>query len=293
MSPLTKLFVVLLVIVSMLNAAAIVVFVNKATPLQPALDAAKSQLAAINLQAAANLQARQQAEGQYNTEVQQHQKDNSNNQGAVAAVQGQLNEARVTIARLQSDNTDLQAGQNTANNNAQLASSTASKLQEQVTQLRTTNDKLAKENEEFGFHNAQLTSTLDSMKARLDQTQEQLSQNKEDTQKLAGALKVRGYDPDAIINTPAANDLGAPAIEGVVRETSVINGNTFVTLSVGSADGVAKGMKFYVVNGSDFLGVVTIDTVDSDNSIGKLDPARGKGDAVQKGNEVKTQLRGS
>ena len=39
-----------------------------------------------------------------------------------------------------------------------------------------------------------------------------------------------------------------------MREKSVINGNTFVTISVGSADGVAKGMKFYVVNGAGLPG---------------------------------------
>jgi cell shape-determining protein MreC len=285
--------VALLVIASMLNAAGIVVFVNKAQPLQPQLNAVGAQLAATTLTAAANLNARQKAEDAYNAEVLQHQKDNSNNQAAIAAVQSQLNEARVTIARLQSDNTDLQAGMNTANNNVQLANSTSNKLQEQVTQLRTTNDKLARENEEFGRHNAELTSTLDSLQARQEQTQEQLAQEKEDEQKLRGALKTRGVDPDAIVNAPAAADLGAPSIEGVVREKSQINGNTFVTISVGSQDGVAKGMRFYVVNGADFLGIVTIDTVDSDNSIGKLEAAPGKGDAVQKGDEVKTQLRGS
>jgi hypothetical protein len=52
-------------------------------------------------------------------------------------------------------------------------------------------------------------------------------------------------------------------------------------------------MRFYVVNGANFLGIVTIDTVDSDNSIGKLEGEPAKITQVQKGDEVKTQLRGS
>jgi hypothetical protein len=291
LSPLTKLFVVLLVVVSMLNAAAIVVFVNKAAPLQPQLNALSQQLQSTQLQAASNLSARQKAEDNYNAEVQQHQKDNSNNQAANGAVQTQLNDARVTVARLQADNTDLQAAVNTANSNVQLSTSTANKLQEQATQLRTSNDKLAKENEEYGRRNAELTSTLDSLQARQEETQEKLAQTKEDQEKLAAFMTQRGYDPDAILKAPTDSEIAAPAIEGVVREKSVINGNTFVTISVGSADGVAKGMKFYVVNGADFLGIVTIDTVDSDNSIGKLEGTPEKIDQVQKGNEVKTQLR--
>jgi hypothetical protein len=291
LSPLTKLFVVLLVVVSMLNAAAIVVFVNKAQPLQPQLTALSQQLESTRLQAAANLSAQQKAEYSYNAEVQQHQKDNSNNQAAVGAVQAQLNEARVTIARLQADNTDLQAAVNTANSNVQLSSSTANKLQEQATALRTSNDKLAKDNEEFGRRNAELTSTLDSLQARTEETQEKLAQSKEDQQKLSAFITQRGYDPESVVNAPTNSDIAAPAIEGVVREKSVINGNTFVTISVGSADGVAKGMKFNVVNNSGFLGVVTIDTVDSDNSIGKLEGPPDKVEQVKSGDEVKTQLR--
>jgi hypothetical protein len=293
LSPLTKLFVVLLVIVSMLNAAAIVVFVNKAQPLQPQLDAANQQLASQRMQAAANQAAQQKAEDQYNAESQQHQKDNSNNAAAVGAVQSQLNESRVTIARLQADNTNMQSALNTANNNVQLTTSTANKLQDQVTQLRTSNDGLVKQNEEFGRRNAELTSTLESLQARQEETQTQLAEAKENQQKLAGALKERGYDPDQIISAAVVNGIGAPSIEGVVREKSVINGNTFVTISVGSADGVSKGMRFYVVDGPDFLGIVTIDTVDTDNSIGRLEGKPDKVSHVQKGNEVKTQLRGS
>jgi hypothetical protein len=287
------LFVVLLVIVSMLNAAAIVVFVNKEQPLQPQLDAANQQLVAAHMEAAANLAARQKAEDDYNAESQQHQKDNSDNAAAIGAVQSQLNESRVTIARLQADYTNMQAALNTANNNVQLTTSTANKLQDQVTQLRTSNDALVKQNEEFGRRNAELTSTLESLQARQEETQEQLAQSKENNQKLSGALKERGYDPDQILATPVANGLGAPSIEGVVREKSVINGNTFVTISVGSADGVSKGMRFYVVDGPEFLGIVTIDTVDTDNSIGRLEGQPNKVAQVQKGNEVKTQLRGS
>ena len=291
MSPLTKLFVVLLVVVSMLNAAAIVVFVNKTQPLPMQLTALQQQLQSAQMQAAANLASLQKAENHYNSEVQLHQKDNTDNQAAIGAVQSQLNEARVTIARLQADNTDLQATVNTDNSNVQLATATSDKLQGQATELRTSNDKLAKENQEFGTRNAELSSTLDSLQARTEETQEKLEQSKEDQQKLESFITQRGYDPQNVLTSPTAGPVATPSIEGIVQDKSVINGNTFVTISVGSADGVAKGMKFYVVSGADFLGIVTIDTVDSDNSIGKLEGTPDKLGQVQKGNEVRTQLR--
>lgn len=291
MSPLTKLFVVLLVIVSMLNAAAIVVFVNNAKPLQPMLDTANSQLQAARLQEQANLAAMQRAQDQLNAEIVQHQKDNSTHAAESAQDQADLNKAEVTIASLRAENTDLQASVNTANGSVQLATSTANKSQDQLTELRNSNDDLVKQNEEFGRRNAELTSTLDSLRSRQEETAEKLQESKEDTEKLAAALKDKGVDPQEIVNATAPAGLGAQDINGVVREKSVINGNTFVTISVGSADGVTKGMKFNVVNGPEFLGIVTIDTVDTDSAIGRLEGFPDKVAEVQKGNDVKTQLR--
>lgn len=291
MSPLTKIFVVLLVIVSMLNAAAIVVFVNNAKPLQPMLDAANQQLSVARAQEQANARALQAAQYQLNAEIDQHQKDNSGHAAQTANDQKNLNEAEVTIASLRANNTDLQASLNTANGSVQMSSNTANKLQDQLNQLRTNNDDLVKQNEEFGRRNAELTSTLDSLRARQEETAEKLQASKEDSQKLSAALKDKGVDPQQILNVEAPAALGAPEINGVVREKSVINGNTFVTISVGSADGVTKGMKFNVVNGAEFLGIVTIDTVDTDSAIGRLEGFPDKVAEVQKGNDVKTQLR--
>src|SRR5208282_1108702 len=121
----------------MLNAAAIVVFVNKVQPLQPQLAALGSQLASAQHEAAANLAAKDRAEAQYDTEVQLHLKDNKDSAAASQNLQDDLNKDAVTTARLQADNTELQANLSTAQSNVQLSTSTANKLQDQVTGLRT------------------------------------------------------------------------------------------------------------------------------------------------------------
>ncbi len=144
------------------------------------------------MQSAADQAAEQKAQDQFNAESQQHQKDNADNAAAIGAVQSQLNESRVTIARLQADYTNMQASLNTANNNVQLQTSTASKLQDQASQLRTSNDALVKQNEEFGRRNAELTSTLESLQARQEETQEQLAQSKENNQKLSARSRSGG-----------------------------------------------------------------------------------------------------
>jgi myosin heavy subunit len=286
------LFVVLLVIVSMLNAAAIVVFVNKAEPVKSQLDALGSQLTSAQHEAAANLTAMDRAEAQYNTEVQLHLKDNKDNAAASAGLQDQVNKDSVAIAQLQAQNTDLQTTLATAQSNVQISASTSAKDQDTVAQFRTANDTLAKQNGEISQHNSELTSTLEALQARQEETQEQLADAKTNIDKLSGYIKNKGGDPQQVISADVGA-LSAPDIQGQISETSVINGNTFVTINVGSADGVAKGMKFDVVNGPDFLGIVTIDTVDTDNAIGRLESVPGKENMVHAGAEVKTQIRGS
>jgi hypothetical protein len=82
----------------------------------------------------------------------------------------------------------------------------------------------------------------------------------------------------------------APAINGVIRAVKPIGGIPYATISVGSADGVAKGMEFKVVNRGtgDFLGILTVDSVDLNESTGRLSGPRTND--IRSGAEVKTQL---
>jgi chromosome segregation ATPase len=275
----------------MLNAAAIVVFVNKVQPLQPALDAKQTQLDSAHSELAAARANQQHAEEQVRQQISSLDNARSASAAATAELQKEINSSKVEQARLQADNTNLQSALNTAISNAQLATTTSKTLQDQLNSIRTANDTLAKQNDEFSRRNAELTSTLDNVKSSLDQNQERLASAKDSVQKLSAALKDKGYDPESILNTQLVTGPGAPAINGVVREKQIINGNTFVTISVGSADQVTKGMKFNVFDGATFLGIVTIDTVDTDNSIGRLDGDPDRVSQVHQGDEVKTQIR--
>jgi hypothetical protein len=62
--------------------------------------------------------------------------------------------------------------------------------------------------------------------------------------------------------TPISSD-----IQGLIMEID----QSLVTLSVGSADGVQKGMTFHVVRGSEFLCNVVVTDVDINKSAGILE----------------------
>jgi hypothetical protein len=297
LSPLTKVFVVLLVITSMLSTAGFVVFVQNVKPLQGQLDNSSQQRQAAVAQASYALAAKEQAEAQRDAEIAAHQADRTRDAGVLAVAQSKLNDAQVQIAQLQAEKTNLEATVNTLNSNLALTAATADKLNQQVNDLRTKNDSLTKQSDDDTKQLADLTSQVETQGATLEQTQEKLQDEMERDQKLGGWVKDHNGDPDQIAagGTGTGLGAGAPAIAGRVVEKSTINGVPYVTISVGSADGVARQMQFYVIDPttSEFLGIVTVDTVDSNNSIGKLEGDPGKLAQVHAGDDVKTQLRGS
>jgi hypothetical protein len=121
-----------------------------------------------------------------------------------------------------------------------------------------------------------------------------LQAEQEANQKLSGWVKDHGGDPVQLVSADTTpTGIGAPAIDGRVTDTGVIHGNLYVTLSVGSADGVQRGMQFNVVDGASgqFLGIVTVDTVDSNTASGKIEGDADKIAQVRPGNDAKTQLR--
>jgi hypothetical protein len=296
LSPLTKVFVVLLVITSMLSTAGFVVFVQNVRPLQGQLDTSRTERDAAVQTAGLDLAAKEQAEAQRDQEIAAHQADRTRDAGVLAVAQSKLNDSEVQIAQLQAEKTNLQATVNTLNSNLALTAATADKLNQQVSDLRTKNDALTKQSDDDTRQLADLNSQTETQGATLEQTQEKLQAELERDQKLSGWVRDHGSNPDDVVAGGATGvGPGAPAIAGRVLEKSTINGVPYCTISVGSADGVARGMQFYVIDPatSQFLGIVTIDTVDSNNSIGKLDGEPAKIAQIRAGNDVKTQLRGS
>jgi hypothetical protein len=74
----------------------------------------------------------------------------------------------------------------------------------------------------------------------------------------------------------------------VVRNTFKVGEVEYATVGLGSADGVSKGTKFNVVDptGKQFLGYLTIDTVQPNESSGHLTGPNVP--AIQRGSPVMT-----
>lgn len=288
MSPLTRLFVVLLVVLSLLLTAATVVFVNQTDDYKGKLDFAKQQLASeqaksesVRSEAEAARATAQESVRQAMTQVEQSRQQMNALQQAAIDKDTQLGQAKSQSAIQAADLTRLAEA-------LKASEDTKSHLQEQLADLRGGNDKLVTQN-------AQLNQTVTDLTNRLEVTErerkflaEQLTEAKAQTDKQGAMLRDMGVSPAQLAS--AGTRLGAPAINGVVRAVKPIAGIPYATVSVGSADGVQKGMEFKIISHDtgEFLGILSIDSVELNEATGRL--AGPHVADIHPGADAKTQL---
>lgn len=287
MSPLTKLFVVFHVILSLLLTAGLVVFVNRVENFKLSAEKANDALQVEQKRSEAAI-------ADANALKQVAEKAAQQAGSALAAVKAQLDSAQqqiadkdVKIAELNSNN--VMAAANLARLTEGLTASENQKALQlaMITDLRTSGDKLTKEKADLNIVVSDLTNKLEATERDRRYYAEQLSQANNVRSGLENQLKGLGYSPTEL--AAAATKVGPP-INGVVREVRPIGGVPYATISVGSADSVTKGMEFKVIDRSrgDFLGVLTVDTVEPNEATGRLvGPRVGE---ITRGSEVRTQL---
>ncbi len=286
MSPITKAFVVLHVILSMLLTAGVVVFVNRVDDYKKIaadLTAKKNAADTAAATAAANETSAKEALNQAQNQLaaQTTAANNERTQAAaellkknteLADVQKQL---AVSMAQLSEAVTGMKASQTAQN-----------ALNTQVAELRASIDDLQKKKVELDTAIADLTNQRDTLENERRKLAERVSSIDTDYQKAVAALTKAGIKFGPNISP----DWTSPPINGVVREVRVIEQVPYATISVGSADAVTQGMKFRVVDRStgEFLGMLTVQAVESNEASGRLD---GPGiNRIGKGSEVRTQL---
>lgn len=290
MSALTKVFVILLVIGALLETAAVVVFVNKVDASQEALKQAQSQYEAANQKYQSALSDAQAARA--NVEAVQ-----SDSQSRIEALRQQLNTSQQQIADKDVQLTEAQGRQqalslqNTEFAAALNASEAAKKeLSSQTASLRKDIDQFVSRNNDLNGRVSDLQNKLDQTTREWRYTQEQLAGSQAQAKRLNDIVVASGIAQQEIQAVPQN---ASAAINGVIRQTQNIGGIEYATISVGSADGVSKGMEFNIINRQkgEWLGTLTVDKVDQNQAVGKLN-LKGPvlGDIQPNQTEVRTQL---
>ena len=286
MSALTKLFVVLLVITSLLLSAATVVFVNKVDDFAKinAAEVAKRNAAdAMREKAMTELEAERTAKAQIVAQL--------NNERSSAVTLSQSHDSAIAerdtqIADLKKNNAILQAQISNLSNGNDSFAALAKTLQGQLEESRQAADKLTGEKADLNATVADLTNKLEMATKELRWQTELVQQRDVELDKVNKVLRENNLDASvpSIITRPEQ------PIAGVIRQVENIAGNTYATISVGSADSVVKGMQFKVIDldRSEFLGTLTVEVVEPNEATGLL---QGPGvSKVRNGIQVRTQL---
>lgn len=287
MSVLTKTFVVLLVVTSLLLSASIVVFVNRVEDNKALADASKRQVTSEKQKAAEQTtnftesqMARRDLQNEMTKQVGELNRTVVDREAEVQKRDGELaqlkKDSQVKEATLKGTADALRAAQEMGTGFL-----TANK------DLRATNDDLRKGNGELNIQITILDNKLRQTEKAREYAEEMVVELKS---QLAGVRQKGGPAGAATIGSAAIPEGTADVpINGVVRSVDIIGGKKYATISVGSSDLVKKGMRFNVINrqGGEFLGFLTVDSVQPNEAIGQLE---GKVDKIQAGVEVKTQL---
>jgi len=283
LSPLTKLFVVLQVILSIALTAAVVVYVSREDATLASLKASNTAKAAAEAErdaavtamtaATNNATAIQEAKNAQATQL------NSN----ITASQQQIADLNVRLAKADTSNATAQLEITRLTEGLKAATDTTANLNQTVAQLRTSSDEAVKKSAEMSGQISDLDNRLQVTERERRNLAEQLAESQTQGQKLSDALQKAGIRLDARNPAPPTG----VAINGVIRDTRKIADVPYATISVGSADDVQRGMEFKVVDNGQFLGTLTVDTVEQQEATGVLKGP--KIDAIKPGVQVRTQ----
>jgi hypothetical protein len=282
------LFVILLVVLSLLLTAATVVFVSQVEDYKKFADDNKQALTAATSKAEALRNEADAAQANAAESIRQATAQIEQSKQQMNALQQQVIDRDAALGQAKTQNAIQSADLTRLSEALKASEDTKGHLQDQLADLRGGNDKLLEQNAQLNQSVTDLTNRLEVTERERKFLAEQLTETKNQSDKQSSMLKDMGVGAAQMAS--AGSSAGAPAINGVIRAVRPIAGIPYATISVGSADGVAKGMQFKIVSHDtgDFLGVLTVDSVDLNESTGRLDgPRLGE---IRSGAEAKTQL---
>jgi myosin heavy subunit len=291
LSVLTKVFVVLVTVLSVLLVALIVPFVANTQNYRQLYESAQSQARGAEVKAAsvqAEINAAQEANALRVAEL------NNKNQQLTATIntlQTDLADARANGAKSASDLAKLQADVSrlsaAANTSASLLDATRSELSQWREKAVAADTQLIQRADRIN----QLESTNETLVRSVDRLREQMTALQEQSKELE---KLWASVPESVRQQVTGQTASADggevastvAIRGQVTKVETMDDTTFVQLNVGSNDGVRPNMKFLVHKGDQFVGTVMVSAVDANASAGRVTLAQGTitaGDAVLTG----------
>lgn len=289
MGVLTKVFVVLVTVLSVVLVALIVPFVANTENYKQRLDDAQNARAAAENLAQMRQQELNDAQDKESQEVTllKAQANNLVTQMQLLSQQLAESEAKAQsesrkLAQYEADWSRLTAANQ---QHAQITKDLQQELKERREKMvdqQTRMIQLADRNNELESQLGALTRQVRRVHEKLTHLQEQNADLERKLAQLPPQWQARILSED----TAAAPFVPETPIRGQITRVEQIDDETFVEVNVGTNDGVATNMKFLVHRGSQFLGSLVITNVDVQSSAGRMQLLQGQvaiGDAILTG----------
>jgi hypothetical protein len=288
LSVLTKVFIVLLVIMSLLLSAGLIVFVNR---VEHYAATAKTERANYERERAKSSSAVAEAIATRAERDRAVQEANRRAEVLATAHEAAMNNvagATALIATAQAEQRKAEVDRDAAMAALRASQETTKAQEDALLALRTQNDDIQKKYSESSVALADLNQRNDALRAQLQRLTEENKtlQARMDEGQAGGGAAIAS-------NRQGGTATPAQPLKGVVRAKKTIGGVQYATISLGSQDNVTRGMQFRVLDNSQqtFLGYITIDQVETNEATGRLTgPANGVA-AVQKDNPVITHYQ--
>jgi len=292
LSILSKIFVVLVTILSVALVAMVVPFVAKTEMLREQLrelegDKQVADYTAASRQQEVNLL--RQGESERNSRLTAESLVLKNQITELATQVGKADadarSAREQSGRLQSDLSRLVAAeQQHADINKSLSDELTLRRKELVTQ-QTKNIQLADANNSLQAERETLDRQVRRFAEQITLQEDEIAKLEKTLSRVPADIRNQLAKGEDEVTTSATFEPETP-IRGLVNKVQKVDDSVFIEISVGVNDGVTKNMKFLVHRGNKFLGTLVITAVDAKAAAGKMQFAQEDvvaGDAVLAG----------
>ena len=272
MSVLTKVFVVLVAILSVVLVAVMVTFVANQEHWKQQYEGERSKRLVADTMARRAQHEQDAGQDQENQRISQLSNERNALIDKLMVQEEGLSTARAEVVTLKSDKIRLEGSLARSGIGTQILAETN---KQQRSELGKTRDVLTKAKTDL----IQTTDLLNQKMTRIEILEQELRYNQErltelikENTELASRVQTAGLgsaqESDAVLVSPIR-------IEGGVTRVEQVEDATYVQLDVGSVDGVAQGMEFMVHHDVQFKGMLVIDLVDDRSSSGKMTLVQG------------------
>lgn len=273
MSVLTKIFVVLTALLSVLLVALVVPFVHNTETFKERFEDERNQrqVAAARAQnLERDLSRHLQAE---NEQVQALQAEAANLRSQISQLTGQLQTRQSQLVEAQRDASDVRSELARLGSGLEQAARINEMLQTEVRDRR--NESLELQTRMIELSNAvrDRTTQLETLTRQVRLYREQISDLEEQNTTLRQQIeagRVAVTDDDADVVGLGEGFVSTVPLRGRVTEVRQIGDELFIAINLGERDRVREGMQFMIHDGDQFLGNVVITRVEADSAAGRI-----------------------